>query len=94
MMLNLVLDIPVAKKYSLSDKERTNLLLDLKKNHHKGLVELIPLYKPYTINLKYLTLKKKQPLLYYINEIESDTAAYQNMCIENYYELDFPIYIK
>jgi len=94
MVINLIVDIPTAKKYSQSDIERTNLILDLKKHHHKRLVELKPLYKPTTYSLKYLILREKQPLLYYCNEIESDTSAYSNMCIKNYYELDFSIRLK
>lgn len=94
MILNLVLDIPAAKKYSQSDIERTNLLLDLKSKHHKKLVKLMPLSVPYTYNLKYLILNKKQPMIYYINEIASDTSSYSSMCIRSFYELKFPICLK
>jgi len=94
MTINLIVDIPTAKKYSQSDIERTNLILDLKKHHHKGLVELKPLYKPTTYSLKYLILSEKQPVIYYSNEITLDTANYSNMCIKNYYELDFSIRLK
>jgi hypothetical protein len=94
MSINLFLDIPVEKKYSQSDIDRTNLLLNLKNKHHTELVELEPLYKPYTYSLKYAILRKKQPMLYYINEIETDTSAFSNQCIKNYYELGFPIKLK
>jgi hypothetical protein len=94
MTINLIVDIPTAKKYSQSDIDRTNLILDLKKLHHKGVVELNPLYKPTTYSLKYLILREKQPMLYYCNEIESDTSAYSNICLKSYYELEFPIRLK
>jgi|GEM_PF-3075193 len=94
MIVNIYMDIPNARKYSQSDKERTEFLLDLKKQNHKGLVKLSPLFIPYTYNLKYILLKEKQPMLYYLNEIEMDTAAYSNLCIKSYYELEFPICLK
>ena len=94
MFVNLYLDVPTAKAYSQSDKARTNLLLKFKKENHKELVELETLHKPYTINLKYIILRKKQPMLYYENEISTDTTGYVNSCLRSFYELDFPIKLK
>lgn len=94
LVYNLVVDIPIAKKYYQSDINRSSLLLTYKKQHHKGLVQLDPLNLPYTHNLKYLILRKNQPMLYYSNEIASDSTAYPNMCLKSYYELDFLICVR
>lgn len=94
MCANLYLDVPTARKYAESDIKRTNYLLELKQQGNQALIELTPLYKPYTYNLKYLILRKKQPLLYYDNEISTDTSGYVNSCISSFYDLEFPIKLE
>lgn len=95
MLYNISEDFPIAKSYNNTNNERIEFLLKLKNEGNTKCVYLKRLTKPVTYDLKSLLLNQKHlPMLYYSNEIEKDTNAYQNKCIQNYYELGFPIALK
>lgn len=102
---NIILDSPQAKKYADSDKDRLDYLIRLKNEGNREPIFLKPLYKPYTSNFKYFVLKRgfnkkdKQPLLFYLNEIdyeinEGTDVGFSNMVLMGYFELGFPIYLE
>ena len=87
-------DLPQAKAYLESDQKRVELLLDLQKSNFTGIFELDSLEKPGTYNIKYLIIKEKQPMLYYLNEIDTIPNAFPNTMMKEFYKLDYDIILK
>lgn len=100
LIFHLFTDIPTAIKYRDAVDARVAFLLNKNQQGETKIVECYPLPKPTTTSFKHSTFKllKKEknpiPVLYYPNEISTDTLGYVNQTIKQFYNLKFNIKLK
>ncbi|OFX75894.1 MAG: hypothetical protein A2X12_01615 [Bacteroidetes bacterium GWE2_29_8] len=93
------IEVPLAKKYSDSDKARVKYLTNLEKSGFKGTALIEPLYNPYTKSLSShirtflglpLFYRVENPLTYIVGDI-GESRDWRNFHIEYGLNLSFPI---